>query len=370
MALEKHDEVFWLEGEELYSLPVRPMKEGIFGKTLEDALQTLIEKHPNVIPGQMIDPESDDPPRFILLRREMPISSWSLDHLLVDQRGVLTLVETKLIQNPEARREVIGQIMEYAANAVERWNISKLQEDATKYWFDRGKELSDVIKEGFGVDIIAQELWDSVEENLKHGKIRLIIAADKLSPEVRRIIEYLNVEMTNAEVYGLELKCYGDPAKLVLVPRLIGQTQLTADRKQDQTWNIEKLRLAYEQLPDRALGKRLTEVMEWANSKGLFLGTVAKDPAFGLRGSMGSRVMSFYRNGTIYCYLAESCFTRGVEERDELTSWLKDLNLLDPDFDAEQVTSGRNLIRRIDQLSKEDLERLLEIMYRICCISQ
>jgi len=158
MSAEEYDEVFWIEGEDLYSLPVRPMKEGIFGKRLEDALQTLIEKHPSVIPGQMIDPGSEDPPRLVLLRREMPISSWPLDHLLVDQRGVLTLVETKLIQNPDARREVIGQIMEYADNAVERWNVSRLQEDAAKYWFDRGKELSNVIEEGLGSGIVAQEL--------------------------------------------------------------------------------------------------------------------------------------------------------------------------------------------------------------------
>jgi hypothetical protein len=168
-----------------------------------------------------------------------------------------------------------------------------------------------------------------------------------LSPEVRRIIEYLNIEMANAEAYGLELKCYGDASKLVLVPRLIGQTQMTADRKQDQTWSMEKIRLAYDQLLDRDLGKRLAEVLEWADSKGLFLSTVAKEPAFGLRGNTGSRVLSFFSNGTIYCFFTESCFSRGKDERDELIRDLKKLGLLNPDFEADQVASGRNLIRKL-----------------------
>ena len=65
------------------------------GRRSRDALQTLIEKHPAIIPGKQIDPDSESPPRFVLLRREMPVSGWSLGHLLVDQEGVLTLVEAK-----------------------------------------------------------------------------------------------------------------------------------------------------------------------------------------------------------------------------------------------------------------------------------
>ena len=115
------DEVFVINGEDFHALPSRPFRAGLFGKNLEEALQILIEKNPNVLPGKQMEPGSDDPPRFVLLRREMPVGGWSLDHLLVDQRAVLTLVEAKLMQNPEARRDVIGQIMEYAANAAQSW---------------------------------------------------------------------------------------------------------------------------------------------------------------------------------------------------------------------------------------------------------
>ncbi|MBC8417198.1 MAG: hypothetical protein H8E10_01220 [Desulfobacterales bacterium] len=129
----KSDEIFILRHGEIEPLASRSMRIGLLGKNLEDALQTLFEKYPQLIPGRQIDPGSEDPPRFILLRREMPVGGWALDHLFADQRGVLTLVETKLIENPESRREVIGQIIEYAANAIELWSGGKARQKASEY---------------------------------------------------------------------------------------------------------------------------------------------------------------------------------------------------------------------------------------------
>jgi hypothetical protein len=120
--MSNSDEIFRLDNGTCEPLPARSMREGLIGKSLEDALQALLEENPNLIPGKQIAPSSESPPKFVLLRREMPISGWSLDHLFVDQYGVPTLVEAKLMQNPEARREDIGQVMEYAANASDLWS--------------------------------------------------------------------------------------------------------------------------------------------------------------------------------------------------------------------------------------------------------
>ncbi len=233
---KQSDEIFFLElaSDRLKPLPSRSMREGIFGKNLEDALQTLLQEYPQIIPGKQIDPDSSDPPRFVLLRREMPIGSWSLDHLYVDQRGVLTLVETKLIQNPEARRDVIGQIIEYAAHAVEWWASGRARQSAGEFWGRQGRELDDLLGETFGLDAPedVKSFWEMVEDNLQQGRIRLMIAADELRPEVRRMIEYLNGEMQNAEVLGLELSCYGEENEpLVLVPRIVGQSEATRQTK-------------------------------------------------------------------------------------------------------------------------------------------
>ena len=232
MNTENSDEIFILDGGSLKSLPTRSMRDGLFGKSLEDALQTLLQNYPKVIPGKQIDPVSDDPPRFVLLRREMPVMGWSLDHLYVDQRGILTLVETKLAQNPQSRREVVGQIIEYAANAREMWASGRARQFATEFWSRQDKDIDDLLADEFGPEIDLDGFWEIVESNLRQGKIRLIIASDELRPEVRRMIEYLNNEMQNAEILGLELRCYGDDSEqLVLVPHLVGLTEAIRQQK-------------------------------------------------------------------------------------------------------------------------------------------
>jgi hypothetical protein len=94
-----------------------------------------------------------------------------------------------------------------------------------------------VIREGFeDLEMDIDRFWETVEKNLHERSLRLIIIADQLRPEARRAIEYLNEEMENTEIYGLELQCYGDEKNsLVIVPLLIGQTQATAEKKKKET---------------------------------------------------------------------------------------------------------------------------------------
>ncbi len=354
-----------VEGEHLRSLPYRPFRIGLFGKTLEEALQTLIEKHPEVLPGKQMDPGSDDHPRFVLLRREVPAGGLSLDHLLVDQRGVLTLVEAKLFQNPEARREVIGQIMEYAAAARESWGKGRAREGAAEFWSRQGRHVDEIIRETFGEDIDLEAFWTTVEENLQQGMIRLIIAADELRPEVRRIIEYLNSQMSTVEIYGLELRCYGDESKsLVLVPRLVGQAQ-AKDSSEVTLWTSERLRAAYNALPIRAMSERLRQVLDWAEGQGFFMAARAKTPVFGLRGRSGARIVSFSPDWT-FCYLNERVYPVGREERDRFVDKLKGIGMYDSEFDPQDIVSGRNFARKLTDLGEDDLERLLEVFTHFC----
>ena len=366
----KSDEVFVIQNGDLRPLPSRPFRAGLFGKTLEEALQTLIEKEPNVLPGKQMDPGSDDPPRFVLLRREMPVGSWSLDHLLADQRGVPTLVEAKLMQNPEARRDVVGQIIEYAANAPQSWGNGRAREKAREFWQKRGKNVDDVIEEAFDGKVEVESFWNDIEQNIQKGKVRLVIAADELRPEVRRTIEYLNAEMNNAEIYGLELRCYGDESEsLVLVPYLIGQTQATADRKgstQAVWWPVERLRDAYADLQDRDIAERLREALDWAVDKGFFLDAKTQAPTFGLRGRNGGRIVSFFSDGTIYCYINEKYYADGEAERNQLVGELKGLGLLGPDLDPREVNSGRNLIRKLTDLTGDEFRKLLDVFSQFC----
>lgn len=97
----------------------------------ESVLQKLLADHPTLLAG---DGDSEPRRRWLLVKRELGIASqedgsdrWSIDHLFLDQDGVPTLVEVKRASDTRIRREVVGQLLDYAANASVSWGLSKIQ---------------------------------------------------------------------------------------------------------------------------------------------------------------------------------------------------------------------------------------------------
>ena len=363
--MSQADEVFFITGEEIRPLASRPFKSGLFGRTLEDALQTLIERQPNILNGRQIEPGSADPPKFVLLCRETRVGDWSLDHLLVDQRGVLTLVEAKLLQNPEARRAVIGQILDYAAGAIESWSDGQLKLLASNYWGRQNRTVDDVLRLAFG-DIDTDVFWAQVESNLKQSLIRLIIAADELQPEVRRVIEFLNGQMRTIQVFGLEIRCFGEEPTAVIVPFLVGQSQKAAAQKTvmatsgAKVWTSAELEAAYSAFPDMRKGDRLLRLLRWSVSRNCVLTGRTQTPVFGLRGRSGQRIVSVSPDYGVYCYVKPERYPT-VEDRDQFVRDLKDAGMFQEDFDASSGTDGKNFGREVGDLTEEELSTPLEI---------
>ena len=121
-------------GERIYAISqegrLEPLEEQAF--PTEDELQSLIADHPELLDGEQIRP--GDPRRWVLVTREKGIAEsqgsgarWAVDHLIVDQDAVPTLVEVKRASNPEIRRTVVGQMLEYAAHAAASWTRDELR---------------------------------------------------------------------------------------------------------------------------------------------------------------------------------------------------------------------------------------------------
>ena len=98
----------------------------------ETLLQKLLADHPDLLAGDQIDAE--EPRRWLLVTREMAVPGeqdgagrWSLDHLFLDQDAIPTLVEVKRSSDTRIRREVIGQMLDYAANAVAYWPVEEIK---------------------------------------------------------------------------------------------------------------------------------------------------------------------------------------------------------------------------------------------------
>jgi hypothetical protein len=97
----------------------------------EDLLQTLLAKYPSLLAGSQIDAKA--PRKWLLIGREFGVPSeeggadqWSLDHLFLDQDAIPTIVEVKRSTNTTIRREIVGQMLDYAANAVVYWPVDRI----------------------------------------------------------------------------------------------------------------------------------------------------------------------------------------------------------------------------------------------------
>src|SRR5690606_30639471 len=76
-----------------------------------------------------------------------------------------------------------------------------------------------------------EQFWQQVQTNLQTGRIRMVFVADEIPPQLRRIVEFLNQQMTPAEVLAVEVRQYVGKELRTLVPRLIGQTAQAQQRK-------------------------------------------------------------------------------------------------------------------------------------------
>lgn len=202
----------------------------------EDLLQKLLAQYPSILAGDQINPEA--PRQWLLVKREAAVPGcedghgrWALDHLFLDQDGVPTLVEVKRSTDTRIRREVVGQLLDYAANAMAYWSLESIQSNFEQTCSAEGKAPEIALADFLGPGAGATEFWQRVKTNLQAGKLRLLFVADEIPRELRRIVEFLNAQMDPAEVLAVEIKLYAGGSLKTLVPRLIGQTAEAEERK-------------------------------------------------------------------------------------------------------------------------------------------
>ena len=234
----------------------------------EKHFQQLLIDYPELLTGDEF--AADEPRRWILISDEMdiaqledPTKKWYLDHLFIDQDAIPTLVEVKRSCDARLRREVAGQMLDYASNVSVYWSLDKLkacfERSALKHGFDCQNELDRLLNDE-NEDI--EEFWSRVEENLQSGNIRLVFVADVIPLELQRIIEFLNEQMEPAQVLGVELRRFVAEHEHILVPRVVGLTAGKILKKKSESKTIK----GTEDIMMKAL----------ESSKSLYIDTVGK----------------------------------------------------------------------------------------------
>lgn len=238
----------------------------------ESVLQELLEDHPRLLGGDLMGHHA--PRKFVMVSREVSLVGEErgvgrIDHVFLDQEGIPTLVEVKRSSDTRIRREVVGQLLDYAANAVAYWPVedirARFETRSIDFGIDPDARLADVLGDE-GPDAY----WARVGSNLAAGRLRLVFVADEIPSELRRVIEFLNEQMRPAEVLGVEVKQYVDEQNQVrnLVPRVIGITAASENKigRGTRQWTEAEFFEAFdERAPNEsAIARRL---LEWARPR-------------------------------------------------------------------------------------------------------
>lgn len=228
----------------------------------------------------MEDIEIGTPP-ILCIGYEVSAAEGYQDLLYVDETGLMTVVETKLKRNPESRREVVAQILEYAAAACQ-WSKEDVEAKAATFFGSkncprelRGLTLDGAVqgflrKSGREADDFDYSTFiDTLVTNLEDGRIRLIIVVDEFRPPLLRTVEFVNKYSGHYEMYLFQLKRFFDKASRtdIFIPSIFGRVP-GQKRKQRKTWSWE----AYGSTSqwdhvDLALARTLTEKLELVTRK-------------------------------------------------------------------------------------------------------
>ena len=186
----------------------------------EEWLQQVLERSPELLPVHLID-ERIEPP-LLCLGREVVTEVGPIDLLYISSNGHPVVVETKLWRNAEARREVVAQIIDYGAQ-LRRWTYEQLH-----LQYRKATGGTQTLWEAVRPERLDESEWeDTVNSNLAHGRMALIIAGDgirfaveTLAGAVGRHPEFL------FRLALLELRVFrrGGDGSYLVVPSVLART--------------------------------------------------------------------------------------------------------------------------------------------------
>ncbi len=191
----------------------------------EKWLRDLLYEHPECLPIDEID-RAFMP--LIPVCKELHNSAGYIDAIFITPHGRLVVLETKLWRNPESRRKVIGQILDYA-QALKKWDYADLQRQVSQATGRKGNYLYQLLLSS-GESVPDEAAFvDAVTQNLKDGKFLLLIAGDGIRSQTHSIAEFLME--TGTMLFSLamiEVAIYEDAeaGQLYVQPRILAKTSI------------------------------------------------------------------------------------------------------------------------------------------------
>jgi hypothetical protein len=211
----------------------------------EAELQAMLAEHPALL-------VTDHEPMVALVRREFSVpGAGPVDLLLVDADGRPIIVEVKLSRNPEIRRQVAAQVLDYVSSLAQLTvdELDQAAENALELAlrsFDGGSDENNDDAgtnephgqdggEHWDGDSGFRRRWQACGTNLRAGQVRVVVAVDEPRDDVIRIMRFIN-DHTDLDVRLVSVQRYADNlGTTILVPSFLVHTASAAPRTPGST---------------------------------------------------------------------------------------------------------------------------------------
>jgi len=302
----------------------------------EVELQNLLIESPFLIPIEEIR-EDVSPLVFAVGEFGLP-GSGNTDILAFSADGDIAVVECKLAANPESRRKVIGQILEYASFL---WGMS-YREVNSRIQRLKGKPLPDLIEEAVAGEWDRTGFEDGITQSLANGSFILIIVVDEINEELRRIIRYVNECSKSAfSLHALEVHRFKAGGTEILVPQLYGLSAKPTTRgERRKKWTREEFFEVLRENVEPDIVTIVEDLYEWAEDTAdrVWFGTGAETGSFTfhyLREGKTISVFTIFTNGKLqlnYGWLSKQISTDVLEQFHHRISEIPTFKRIPADF--------------------------------------
>jgi hypothetical protein len=185
-------------------------------------LQDLVATAPGVLPIDEIEPAFAAPSTVC---KELPVATGAVDLFLVNGHGMPVLVETKLWSNPEARRQVVAQALDYA-RCVAAADVESLEDAVRRSRGDRSSIYELVAAERSELPD-RPAFYDAFAANLEKGRFLILLVGDGIRRDVEALTDFLRMHASMDFTFGLvELPAYKMPdgEDVLVTPRVVART--------------------------------------------------------------------------------------------------------------------------------------------------
>ncbi len=193
------------------------------GKERENEIQQLIHEHPDVMPMAEIEGSYEG---MVSICTELQLDAGYLDNLWMTPFGGIVLGECKLFRNPQARREVIAQALDYARSLqgmpyeeFERRIAEARKEPGFNLWtFATGGSIAPAV----AASLAEADFIDGVSRRLRDGRFMVLVIGDGIHEGLEDLTKFLQLHAgihANLALVDLSLWRIADGETLV-IPRL------------------------------------------------------------------------------------------------------------------------------------------------------